>query len=400
MTRRRLWTTLGVALAGGLVLSAAALWMALPSLARWALVWQVEAQTGRQLTMAAFDLDLRGGRLRIDGFRLADREPGPPLAEFDRLDVRFRPARLLRGHVDIEDVTLSAPRLHIVRTGRGVLNISDLLGRTKSKSGGAPFTLDRLALTGGTIVFEDRTLSPPRTWRAEALTVEAAALSTVSAEPRGSVRLTTTVAGAPLAVEASGVRLQPLAGRARVTLRDVDATLANLYLPSDTAVVLEKAVIGAAVDATLDAQGGVGLDGQARIDDLTVRRRGVDASLVTVPRLAFALTSGKGSDGRLLGRVEMTGRATVYDPRPGKSNRFEIERIRLVADGLDATGRSPRRSSSPPGCRAAAASTSAAPPRPHPPARRYAPASAAWTWPSGRPTSRCRSTSPAWPRRS
>ena len=341
MTRRRLWTTLGVALAGGLVLSAAALWMALPSLARWALVWQVEAQTGRQLTMAAFDLDLRGGRLRIDGFRLADREPGPPLAEFDRLDVRFRPARLLRGHVDIEDVTLSAPRLHIVRTGRGVLNISDLLGRTKSKSGGAPFTLDRLALTGGTIVFEDRTLSPPRTWRAEALTVEAAALSTVSAEPRGSVRLTTTVAGAPLAVEASGVRLQPLAGRARVTLRDVDATLANLYLPSDTAVVLEKAVIGAAVDATLDAQGGVGLDGQARIDDLTVRRRGVDASLVTVPRLAFALTSGKGSDGRLLGRVEMTGRATVYDPRPGKSNRFEIERIRLVADGLDATGRSP-----------------------------------------------------------
>jgi uncharacterized protein involved in outer membrane biogenesis len=341
VTRRRLWTTLGVALAGGLVLSAAALWIALPSLARWALVWQAEAQTGRRLTMAAFELDLRGGHLRIDGFRLADREPGPALAEFDRLDVRFRPGRLLRGHVEIEDATLQAPRLHIVRTGRGVLNISDLLGRSRSSSGAAPFALDRLALTGGAILFEDRTLTPPRTWRAEALTVDAAALSTVSAEPRGSVRLTATVAGAPLAVEASDVRLLPLAGRARVTLRDVDATLANLYLPPDTAVVLEKAVIGAAVEATLDAQGGVGVDGQARIDDLTVRRRGVDASLVTVPRLAFALTSGKAPDGRLLGRVEMTGRATVYDPRPGKANRFDIERIRLVADGLDATGRSP-----------------------------------------------------------
>jgi uncharacterized protein involved in outer membrane biogenesis len=341
VTRRRLWTTLGVAVLGGLALSAAALWIALPSLARWVLVRQVESQTGRRLTMAGFALDLRGGHLRIDGFRLDDREPGTPLAEFDRLDVRFRPARLLRGHVDIEDVTLQAPRLHIVRTGRGVLNISDLLGSSRSRSGGAPFTLGRLALTGGTVVFEDRTLSPPRTWRAEALTIDAAALSTVSPEPRGSVRLTTTVAGAPLAVEASGVRLQPLAGRARVTLRDVDATLANLYLPPDTAVVLEKAVIGAAVEATLDAQGGVGLDGQARIDDLTVRRRGVDASLVTVPRLAFTLTSGKAPDGHLLGRVEMTGRATVYDPRPGKSNRFEIERIRLVADGLDATGRSP-----------------------------------------------------------
>src|SRR5260370_1253167 len=90
---------------------------------------------------------------------------------------------------------------------------------------------------------------PPRRWRAEALTVDAAALSTVSPEPRGSLRLTTTVAGAPLAVEASGVRLLPLAGRARITLRDVDATLANLYLPPDTAVALEKALIGAAVDA-------------------------------------------------------------------------------------------------------------------------------------------------------
>jgi hypothetical protein len=341
VTRRRLWITLGVAVLGGVALSAVALWIALPSLVRWALVRQVEAQTGRRLTMAGFDLDLRGGHLRIDGLRLDDREPGAPLAEFDRLDVRFHPARLLRGHVDIEEVALQAPRLRIVRTGRGVLNISDLLGPSRSKSRGAPFTLGRLALTDGTVVFEDRTLSPPRTWRAEAITIEAAALSTVSPEPRGRIRLTTTVAGAPLAVEASGVRLQPLAGRARVTLRDVDATLANLYLPPDTAVVLEKAVIGAAVEATLDTQGGVGLDGQARIDALTVRRRGVDASLVTVPRLAFTLTSGKAPDGRLLGRVEMTGRATVYDPRPGKSNRFEIERIRLVADGLDATGRSP-----------------------------------------------------------
>ena len=51
MTRRRLWITLGVAVSGGLVLSAAALWIALPSLARWVLVRQVEAQTGRRLTM-------------------------------------------------------------------------------------------------------------------------------------------------------------------------------------------------------------------------------------------------------------------------------------------------------------------------------------------------------------
>ena len=342
MIRRR-WLTVAIVVLAGLVVSTAALWIALPSLTRWALVWQVQAQTGRRLTMARFDLDLRAGRLHIAGFRLEDRVPGPPLVEFDRLDVRFHPTRLLRGHLEVADVALAGPRVHIVRIGRGELNISDLLARPASQSAGRPFSLEHLALTDGAILFEDRTLTPPRTWRAEALSVEASALSSASPEPRGRVRVTTIVAGAPLTLDASGIGLRPLQAKARLTLADVDATLANLYLPPDTMVTLERAVVGAAIDATLDAQGGVGLDGQARIVNLVARRRGVDASLFTVPALTFALTSGRSPEGRLTGRVEVTGRATVFDPRPGRTNRFEIERLRVVADGLDATGRSPAR---------------------------------------------------------
>jgi len=345
VTRRRLLVTVAVAVLATFMVAATAVWLALPSLARRVVVWQVEAQTGRRLTMDAFDLDVRGGRLRIAGLRLADREPGPPLAEFERLDVRFRPAALLRGHLHVEEIALAAPRVRIVRLSRGVLNISDLLDRPRKPSSGvSPLTLDRLALTGGAVLFEDRTLNPPRTWRADGLTIDAAALSTVSPEPRGSLRLAVTVAGAPLSVEASSVRLAPpMQGRARVTLQNVDATLANLYLPADTAVALDRAVIGAAFDAAIDAQGGVGLDGQAHIDNLVVRRRGVDTSLVTVPALTFALTSGKSPEGRLLARVEVNGRATVFDPRPGQSTRFEIDKLRLVADGLDATGRASAR---------------------------------------------------------
>ena len=345
MTRRRLLVTVAVVLLATLVVSATAVWLALPTLARWAVVWQVEAQTGRKLTMDAFELDVRGGRLRIARLRLADREPGPPLAEFERLDVRFRPAALLRGHLHVEEIALAAPRVRIVRLARGVLNISDLLDRPRKPSSGvSPLTLDRLALTGGAVLFEDRTLNPPRTWRADGLTIDAAALSTVRPEPRGWLRLAVTVAGAPLSVEASSVRLAPpMQGRARVTLQNVDATLANLYLPPDTAVALDRAVIGAAFEAAIDAQGGVGLDGQARIDNLVVRRRGVDTSLVTVPALTFTLTSGKSPEGRLVARVEVNGRATVFDPRPGQATRFEIDKLRLVADGLDATGRSPAR---------------------------------------------------------
>ena len=342
MTRRRFWTTIALVALAALAVSAATLWWTLPRLARWALVWQIEAQTGRRLTLRELDLDLRGGRLHIAGFRLADREPGPPLAEFDRLDVRFRPGALLRGHLWLEDVALTAPRVRIVRTGRGVLNVSDLLGRSK-REGTAAFTLDRLTLTGGVVVFEDQTLTPPRTWRAEPLAVEAAGLSTVNPESRGRGRLTATVAGAPLSVEVTDVHLAPMQGRARVTLQDVDATLANVYLPPETVVVLDQAVVGGAVAATIDAQGGVGLDGQARIDNVVIRRRGVDTALVTVPSLQFVLTGAKGADGRALAHVEVAGRATVYDPRPGQSSRFDLDRLKLVVDGLDATGRSPAR---------------------------------------------------------
>ena len=341
MTRRRLLVTVAVALLTTFVVAATVGWLALPSLARWAVVWQVEAQTGRKLTMREFALDLRGGHLRITGLRLDDREPGPPLAELDRLEIRFRPGTLLRGHLWIEDLALDNPRVRIVRTGRGLLNISDLLRPSTPREGTAAFTLDRFALTGGAIMFEDRTLTPPRTWRADALTIEAALLSTVNPEPRGRARLTTTVAGAPLSVEMSEVRLAPMHGRVRVSLRDMDATLANLYLPPDTAVVLERALVSAGLTATADAQDGLRLDGQARLDNLVMRRRGVDALLVTVPSLTFALTTVNGADGRPRGRVEVTGRATVHDPRPGQTNRFELERLKLVVDGLDASGRAP-----------------------------------------------------------
>ncbi|HEX6082219.1 MAG TPA: DUF748 domain-containing protein [Methylomirabilota bacterium] len=343
MTRRRFWSTVAVVVLAVLVVSATALWLALPRLARWAMVRQVEAQTGRRLTMARFDLDLRHGRLHIAGLRLEDRVPGPPLVEFDRLDVRFHPTRLLRGHLEIVDVSLAGPRVHIVRIGRGELNISDLLARPASRSESPPFTLDHLAVTDGAILFEDRTLTPTRIWRAEPLTVEAEALSSASPEPRGRLRIATTVAGAPFSLDASGIALRPLQAKARVSLRDADATLANLYLPADTMVVLERAVAGAVVDATIDAQGGVGLDGQARVADVVARRRGVDASLFTVPALTVTLKSGRSPEGRLVDRVEVNGQATVFDPRPGKSNRFEIQRIRVVAEGLDATGRSSAR---------------------------------------------------------
>ena len=80
--------------------------------------------------------------------------------------------------------------------------------------------IDRLALTAGAITVEDRALATPRTWRAEAITVEASALSTVDAAPRGSLRLAAAVAGAP---RVAGHQFEIFGHCCRPRLRDSDS---------------------------------------------------------------------------------------------------------------------------------------------------------------------------------
>ena len=132
-------------------------------------------------------------------------------------------------------------------------------------------------------------------------------------------------------------------GRVRVTLRDVDATLANLYLPPDTAVVLERRSSRRGVDATLDAQGGVRprRPGADRQPGDAAARRGRLAGHRAVADLRAdqrerRRTAGRGAASRSPGAPPCTIRG------PARPNRFEMDRLKLVVDGLDASGRSPR----------------------------------------------------------
>src|SRR5688572_16466574 len=144
MSRRR-WSIAAV-VALGLVLSATVLWWQAPAIARWLVVRQMEAATGRRVTVERFDLSLARGHLDIRGLRVADREPGPPLAEIDRLDARFAPVPLLRGRLDLREAMVDGLRIRIVRTERGELNIADLLRRPPSRAAPPAVHIDRLTL--------------------------------------------------------------------------------------------------------------------------------------------------------------------------------------------------------------------------------------------------------------
>lgn len=338
MSRRRWWIAVVVVLA--LALSAGLAWLALPGVVQWLVVRQIESLTSRPVTIERFELDLARGRLGIEGFRLADHTAGPPLAEVEQLHLRFDPRAILRGHLHVETATVASPRVRIARGADGRLNISDLLEREQAGPPAA-VTIDRLAVSGGVVTVEDGAHEPSRTWRAEGIAIEAAALSTVDPQARGTARLTATMAGAPIALDVSEVRLAPIHLRGRLTLQDVDAAPAGIALAAGAPVELERAIFTAALELTLDALEGFQIDGQGQIEHLVVRRRGAEESLATAPSLTFSLAASDGPDGAFrLDHLDATGSATLFDARTSPPSPYPIEHLRLrleADDGAEAS---------------------------------------------------------------
>ncbi len=337
MNPRRWWIAGALGLIAVLAISAGVAWYARSGLVRWLVIRQLGALTNRQATIERLDLDLLHGRLEIAGLRLADRAPGPPLAEIERLDVRFDPRALLRGRASIHEATLGGVRARIVRSERGELNIADLLARG-AREGSTDVTVDRLTLTDGMVSLEDRTRTPTHTWRADSIAMEVSHLSTRSLDTQGTGRLTATVAGAPISAEVSELRLTPLHFRGRLALKDVDATLAGIYLPANMTAVVERARLTADLAAKVDTRDGLSLDANGRLESLALRNRRTGDPLVAVPSLAFTVSGARtDASGRMprLGRIEVTGAATLFDARGNSSGRFEVDRLRLQIEGVE-----------------------------------------------------------------
>src|SRR5262245_25272666 len=141
VTRRRVLIAALVVLVLLGVLVGVGLWY-LPGLIRQTVIWRLQAATGRTVTIQALDISLASGQFSVRGFRVADREPGPPLVEFEKLEGRFHRRSLLRGHVWIENLALTAPHARIVRLGPNRYNISDLLGQGQPSKGVLDVSVD------------------------------------------------------------------------------------------------------------------------------------------------------------------------------------------------------------------------------------------------------------------
>jgi hypothetical protein len=341
---RRRWGLVAAALTLVLLAGGTLAWRTLPELLRRVLVWRLEAATGRAAAVDRLELDLSGGRLRIEGLRLADREPGPPLAELAALELRFHPRALVRGRLVADAVSARGLRVRLVRGADGRLNVADLLARRQPATRPAPVSIARLELSDGELSLEDRSLAPPRSWRAEGVGLRASELSTLDPAPRGTARLEARVAGLPIGVEISRLALAPLQLEGRLTLPAVDAGLASLHLPPGAPVGFDGGWLSLLLTARVDPRDGTRLEGEGRLEGVAVRRRPSGVGMATLDSIRWTVALGAPPGEALrLERAEVAGRATLHDIRRDPPGRHPIEPFRLLVTRAPAPPAAPAR---------------------------------------------------------
>ena len=336
MRRRYLWLAIAVVL----VLTGVALTLGaggLSGIARRVAINRLQAMTGRTVSIDRVDVELRRGHVAVHGARVLDRDGTSTLATFGRFDVRLHLPSLLAGHVWIRDLTIADSTVNVVRTGPQEFNISDLVARS-GKTSGRPLdvTLDRFVVTRGTVTLEDRVLSPQRTWRSERIEIDARNLST--RQGGGTATGSSVTAGSPVALTMTDVRLYPIHFQASMDVANLDLALARLYTPPDAQLTVDRGRLGATIALRLDAREGMHVDGDVRLADAVLVRPGRTEPVVTTPAATLtlrdlALGTGTVNPGSLrLARLELAGRASLFDRRVMPARRYEIDGLRATAE--------------------------------------------------------------------
>ncbi|HEV8441769.1 MAG TPA: DUF748 domain-containing protein [Methylomirabilota bacterium] len=302
-----------VLISGVVLIAVAGAFYALPGLVRHVAIARIHAMTGRPVSIDAVDVRLLSGRVTVHRLRVGERGGGEPaFAGFERLDLRLQLPSLLLGRVWIRELVLHQPTVRVVRFP-DEFNFSDLIRNTGATSGTFDITVDRFALAGGTVTFEDRALPEWRTWTSENIQIEARNVSTRRDD--GTATGSSVTAGAPASIDVQHLRLYPIQLQAVVAVKGLDLSLARLYLPASAPFTLDRGRMSSTLKVAMDARGGIRADLTGDFEDVAVVKPGEREPAARVPKLTAQLSDLTFRDGSFrLARFEVNGSASVRDP--------------------------------------------------------------------------------------
>jgi hypothetical protein len=341
MARRHRW----LLTAGAIVVALVVLGIVLfPVAIRRLAVRQLEAATGRDVTITSVRLGLFRGELEVTGLRVASRTDEPPLAELDRLEAEFGVWPLLRGRLELHSATLVAPRVRVIRRPSGDLNVTDLIERYTRGPAGEPadVRIGRVRVDNGLATFEDRAVG--RTWTASGLSLELKDLATRSDAATGTLGLTFKLGDAPVSVQARSIAARPAQAHVTVQVEGLDLAQAAAYQPPDAAVRLERGRFSTRLEVRYEAAAGVRAGGDVAIADLVLSRRGQADPFVTTPLLTMTSRDIVYRDGQLsAARLEMKGDPWILDASTSPPSRYDLRGVRVVVEDASHPARAPAR---------------------------------------------------------
>ncbi len=334
---------LGLAAAAIVVLLVTAVLLGVTPLVRYLVISRLENATGRPASVGDLEFSLFARRVVIQDLRVADAGAAAPLLTVDRVDADIHLLPLLRGRLHVVDATVRQPVVHITRTAPARFSIDDVIDHVRRKPEGDParFFLDTLRVTGGSVVFVDTALSPPRTWTLGELTAELDDVGTLEG-PAGSARGSASLAGAALSFEAGDVHLAAPRAQVTLTVRGLDLAPLDVYMPAGAKVEMARGRLNAG--STFGYAGGrLTLSGTTTIDEVVVRQEAVE---ISAPRLTMTADDIAFEDGRVTaGRLQGHAAPTIVDRGVTPAARFELSALHISANDIGYPGQTPAQAS-------------------------------------------------------
>ncbi|WP_430233636.1 DUF748 domain-containing protein [Nitrosomonas communis] len=240
VTRKRLVISFGVVI---LVIALFGLlgYYWLPGYAKNKIEGILSEKLNRSVTIQSIDIQPYTLELTISGFRVAEKANTDNLLfAFARLYVDLSAESIRHLAPIVSTVTLTAPRLHLVREDKHRFNISDLIEQFQSQptssaddtQGKSRFSISNISIDGGTVAFEDRLKKSQQNIDQIKLGIPFIANFQSTQTNWVEPHLSATINGAPFLLEG---KLRPFTDRREATLslkfNDIDLTDIDEYSP-------------------------------------------------------------------------------------------------------------------------------------------------------------------------
>lgn len=268
----------------------------LPGMVRnWA-VAKLQRDTGRQASIEDIDINPLTLTVKLDKFRLMEKDGSTPFASFSSARVSAAASSIVKGRPVLDEARVVAPYIHVVRTGTDSFNFSDIQKRLEEKADKnlqpseettTVFSLHDASLTNGTVEFIDKAAPGDTVSHSiQNITLSVPEISNAPKQAKEPVELdgSAVINGAPLKVTGKALPFAtPLGADLHISLKKVNIPQYDSYIPQKIPLTVKSGVLSLDLDVEYAGSTGkppfIGLAGDVQVEDVDLKGRHKDPLL-------------------------------------------------------------------------------------------------------------------------